>query len=85
MDEITPEALEAAGWVRSEVWNNQYYFSPRGVYGPNLAICGNGLQPPVEVGIYCHDAGRVVTIGYALTMSEVNTIATVAMRTMRKE
>lgn len=83
-DKITPEALEAAGWVRV-AWNDRYDFEPYGMDGPELAIWGVGRQAQVEISIYCNDASQNVTIGYAITMSEINAITTVAKRTMRKE
>lgn len=80
MDKITPEALEAAGWVnegdgRFELPSRDYFtfFMLKmndGDTGAELHVSYEG----------CHD-----TIGYALTMSEINTIAAVAKRTPRKE
>lgn len=85
LDAITPEALEAAGWVRSEVWSDRHELLPSEMYGPELTIWRVGNEGPHEITVYCDDAYQNVTIGYALTMSEVNAIATVAKRTMRKE
>ena len=84
MDNITPEALEAAGWVRSEAQSDRYELPPSEMYGPELTIWRVG-EGPHEITVYCDDASQNVTIGYALTMSEINTITTVAKRTMRKE
>lgn len=85
IDSITPEALEAAGWVLSDARGHRYDFEPYGMDGPELTIWGVGRQTPVEISVYCNDASQNVTIGYALTMSEINTIAAVAKRTPRKE
>lgn len=83
-DEITPEALEAAGWVRDEAQSDRYELPPSEMYGPELTIWRVG-EGPHEITVYCNDASKNDTIGYALTMSEINAITTVAKRTMRKE
>lgn len=80
-DAITPEALEAAGLVRSNVWSDRCDFAPDGMGGPELTIWGVGRQAPAEISIYCDGDHQNVSIGYALTMSEVNAIAAVAKRT----
>ena len=80
-DAPTPEVLEAAGCVRSEVWNDQYGLPPSEMYGPELTIWRVGDEGPLEITVYCDDTSQNVTIGYVLTMSEVNAIAAVAKRT----
>lgn len=84
-DEITPEALEAAGW--KDTGRDRFQFTnPDIVHGPEITVWRVAKQPPpFEVTVYCDDAMQNVTIGYALTMSEINAIAAVAKRTMRKE
>ena len=80
-DSITPEALEAAGWVNTgEGW---FELPPSRDYDPEILLWMKPCSVTSRVSVFsegCHD-----TIGYALTMSEINAITTVAKRTMRKE
>lgn len=81
-DDITPEALEAAGWSDYGNRKGRYWLNAGGITGAELTIWRVGEQGPLEITVYCDGDHQNVRIGYALTMSEVNAIAAVAKRTV---